>query len=75
MSIARADFSDLGIFYTKKISQIFHGKKPRSLNQVHKEIFKLAINTETARKIGYKIPSNLLKVANIIYDEIKITKE
>ena len=61
MSIARADFSDLGIFYTKKISQIFHGKKPRSLNQVHKEIFKLAINTETARKIGYKIPSNLLK--------------
>lgn len=69
MSIARYNLDHLGVFYSRALARIFNGSKPRSLNQIYKEPFKLAINLETARRIGYKVPRNVLSVANILYEK------
>ena len=68
LSVARENFDFLAPFYSTVIARIFNGTKPRAIPQVMKEKIRLAINLETARKIGYVIPPNLLKVADIVYD-------
>nr|WP_320190703.1 ABC transporter substrate binding protein [uncultured Desulfobacter sp.] len=71
MSISRKDYDDLGGFYAKTTGKIFNGAKPRNLKQEFKEPLKIAINTETAHKIDYKIPPAVLKIADEIYDHIE----
>jgi ABC-type uncharacterized transport system substrate-binding protein len=72
MSVARRNLDHLGVFYAKTLARILNGAKPRQLNQVCREPFSLAVNVETARRIGYNVPRNVLKVANVLYDKIEI---
>lgn len=71
MSIAKENFDALGLFEAETIAKIFNGAAPGELEQMFKNTLKLAINLETARRIGYKPPKNILKVADIIYETIE----
>ena len=71
MSIAKGDYKARGLWYAKKISQIFNGIKPRQLEQFFRDPQRIAINAETANVIGYHIPPNLLRVAEKVYKQIE----
>jgi ABC-type uncharacterized transport system substrate-binding protein len=73
MGIAREDYQPLGNFYAGAITGVFNGSKPRDLTQIYKEPLKLAINLETAEVIGYDIPPNVRKIADILYEKIDRT--
>ena len=70
MGIAREDYQPLGNFYAETIAGVFNGSKPRDLAQIYKEPLKLAINLEAAKLLGYDIPPNVKKIADILYDRI-----
>ena len=63
----RESFSNLGQYYAKSITKILKGTRPGDLDQVYEEPKKIAINLDTAKKIDYKPPPNILNVADIIY--------
>jgi ABC-type uncharacterized transport system substrate-binding protein len=71
MSIAKENFDALGMFEAETTAKIFNGAIPGKLEQVFKNTLKIAINLETARRIGYNPPANILKVADIIYETIE----
>ena len=70
MGIAREDYQPLGDFYAGTMAAIFNGAKPRDLPQIYQEPLKLAVNLEVARRIGYTIPPNVKRVADLIYETI-----
>jgi len=70
MSIAAAGFHDMGLWYAENMAKIFNGAKPRDLNQVFEDPNVIAINLETANRIGYEPPESILDIADIIYDTI-----
>jgi hypothetical protein len=74
MSIAKKNFDYFSTYYGETIAKILNGARPRDLNQVFREPLKLSINIETARIIDYKVPNNVLKVADIVYDKIEKDK-
>ena len=69
LSLSQADTSYLGMFYANTIAQIFHGARPRQLNQIWPEPTTLVINMETARSIGFDPPVNALLAADEIIDD------
>ncbi|MFH1139101.1 MAG: ABC transporter substrate binding protein [Pseudomonadota bacterium] len=71
MGIARADYASLGYFYAAVITKIFHGIKPRDIEQVYKEPLGIALNAKAAELTGYRIPPNLRKIADPIFDGIE----
>ena len=71
MSIAAAGFHDIGLWYAENMAKIFHGAKPRDLNQVFEDPDFIAINLETAARIGFDVPKSLLEVADKVYEEIE----
>jgi ABC-type uncharacterized transport system substrate-binding protein len=70
-SISRGGFKAAGRFHAEVMSRIFHGEKPRSIGQIFEDPKLIAVNTETARRIGYPIPKSILRIANEIYDTIE----
>ena len=72
ISVARENFDFLAPYYSSVIARIFNGTKPRDIPQVVREEMLLAVNLETARRIGYQFPPNVLKVADIVYEDIDI---
>lgn len=72
LSVARENFDFIAPFYATVVARIFNGVKPRDIPQVFKDKMRLAINLETAKTIGYQIPPNILKVADIMYDKIEV---
>lgn len=71
MSIARQDLSGVGLWTAKNIAKIFHGSQPRALNQVYEHPASIALNLETARRIGYEPPASILEIADEVYTEIE----
>ncbi len=71
MSIAYTDFQAAGQWYALKIAEILHGTSPRSLDQVFEMPGQVVINLETARRIGFEIPTGLLEAANEKYPSIE----
>lgn len=69
-SVAKENYSFLSPYYASVVARIFHGQRPRDIPQLMKEKMRLAINLETARRMGYTVPPNLLKVADIVYDTV-----
>lgn len=69
LGLAQADSSYLGMFYAQTIAQIFNGTPARELNQVWFEPAKLAINVDTARRIGFDPPVDTLLAADEIFPE------
>ena len=70
LSIARADFSEVGRWHAAVAAKIFNGAKARGLNQIFEDPKKIALNIETALLIGYDPPVDVLGAADEIYEEI-----
>lgn len=70
ISTARRDLIGLGQWTAEIIALILHGVSPRSLGQVYEVPSALAINMETARRIGYTPPESLMQIADVIFETI-----
>ncbi len=71
LSISRRDLSGLGLWTGRVVAQIFHGVKPRAIDQVYVMSSTIDINLETARRIGFLLPEGLLQVADERYEAIE----
>ncbi|WP_173179844.1 ABC transporter substrate-binding protein [Desulfosarcina ovata] len=67
LSIARAGFKYIAEFHAQTIAKIFNGAKPHDLDQLFQDPPRIAINTRTARIIGYDPPMEILNMADEIY--------
>ncbi len=56
----------LGAFHAEQMIAIFKGRRPRDLSMFMKDDLGMALNLETARKIGRDIPSDVLVSADVI---------
>ena len=74
LSIATAGFGPLGAFHAETLGKIFNGAKPRQLPQLFVSPAKIAINLETARRIGYDPSVDVLGAADEIYMKIEKPK-
>ncbi len=71
LSISSYDnFDPEGLWVADHIARIFHGTKPRDLPQIFEPQPAIAINMETARRIGFVPPPGLLEAADVIYEDI-----
>ncbi len=71
LSMAAPNFSFAGNFYARTITQIFHGIKPRDIPQLLIDPYKINVNIETAKRIGFHIPLDVLSESDAIYETIK----
>jgi len=74
LSIARADFREVGRWHAAVAAKIFNGAKPRDLDQIFEDPKKIALNLKTALLIGYDPPVDVLGAADEIYEEIAQAK-
>ena len=70
MSISRPNAEVTGDFQANVITRVLKGSRPRALNQVFEDPRRIAINLETAKIIGYKVPWSIMNVADEVYDSI-----
>lgn len=70
MSISQADFSYAADFHAKTATMVFHGKEPGSIPMIWNAPAKITINLETADRIGWYPPYDVLKAADRLYDTI-----
>jgi ABC-type uncharacterized transport system substrate-binding protein len=75
MSLSQASYKYIGDFYSKVISKVLNGAKPRDLDQVFEEPPKIAINLKTAEIIGYNPPVDVMLAADEIFQEIETPPE
>lgn len=71
LSIARPDFSGVGLFGAEQMTKFLTGVPANKLNQVFGDTPSIALNIEVANKIGYKPPFDIMLVADKVYTEIK----
>lgn len=71
MSMAPESFQGIGRFHAEIFSKIFNGAKPRNLPMVYETLPELTINIETARRIGFHFPMDVLSGAQQIYERIE----
>ncbi len=72
MSANQSDFKEDAKFYTRVMTQIFNGKKPRDISQLFESPIKVVVNLESAKKIGFRIPLDILAGASEIYETIQV---
>lgn len=70
LSLAPVDFAGIGQFGAQNMAKVFYDIPPRRLQQVFVHTPNIAINVEAAKKIDYKVPFELLLLADKIYTEI-----
>ncbi len=70
LSLYRADFSGIGRFGALTIVRVLQGKSPRSLTQIHGDTPSIVINLKVAELIGYRVPFEILLVADEIFLDI-----
>ncbi len=68
MSISQANWKYVGDFYAQTIAKVFNGAKIGQLEQVFEDPPKLAINLESAKKINFRFPLDILAGAFEIYE-------
>jgi ABC-type uncharacterized transport system substrate-binding protein len=66
LSIATSGFRDVAHYHATKIAQILNGAVPRELPILFEDPAKIAINLETAKKIGFDPPVYILRSADEI---------
>ncbi len=71
MSMARPEFYFAGGFYAAILAKIFNGAKPRDLPQVFLDPHNIYINIETARRIEFHPPVEVLSEASVIFETIQ----
>ena len=67
----REDTSESDDLYARTLAAIFHGARPRDLPQPYEDRGPIVVNTEVARRIGYKVPPGLLASAAKIVKRIE----
>jgi ABC-type uncharacterized transport system substrate-binding protein len=70
MGFSSIDFCSRGRFLADMAIQIFKGRKPREVNMINRPSPKIAVNLETALKIGFDFPLTILIASDEIYDKI-----
>lgn len=70
MSIAQLNYIYVGRFHAETIARIFNGALPRALPQVWQAPSKIALNLETAERIGYDPTIDILMASDEIFAEI-----
>ena len=75
MSLAQENFKPLGKFHARTFARILNGAKPRDLPMVFEDIQEIAINLETAKRIGFRVPLDVLAGAKEIYESIEKAPE
>ncbi|MDD3364345.1 MAG: ABC transporter substrate binding protein, partial [Syntrophomonas sp.] len=67
LSISVMDEVNIGRFGADNISKCLLGAKPRDLEQSFQSAPKIALNSEVAKKIGFKLPFELVIVLDEVY--------
>jgi len=70
MSIAQLNYLYVGRFHAETIARIFNGATPRALPQVWQAPSKIALNLETAERIGYDPAVDILMASDEIFTTI-----
>jgi ABC-type uncharacterized transport system substrate-binding protein len=70
LSLSQTDFQAIGMFYARTLAQILRGASPGSLLQVFEDPPVLAINMETAKRIGFNPPSDILAESEEVFTSI-----
>ena len=70
MSVTMYDFENFSEFGAYTIEKIMEGVKPRQLAQTFQGTPQIVLNLEVAKKCGYKIPIDILLVADKVYRNI-----
>ncbi|WP_243359356.1 ABC transporter substrate-binding protein [Fundidesulfovibrio terrae] len=70
LSLSQTDFKAIGLFYARAFSQILRGASPGSLPQVFEDPPVLAVNLETAKRIGFNPPSDVLAESEEVFTSI-----
>ncbi|MBC8440823.1 MAG: ABC transporter substrate-binding protein [Deltaproteobacteria bacterium] len=71
MGAGRSDFTADASFYVQSFAKILHGAKPGDLPQKFESPLKIVINLESAKKIGFRFPLDILAGAFEIHDTIQ----
>lgn len=69
-SLYRASFKGIGQFTASNIAKILNGIPPRELPQVFGETPSIALNMKVAEIIDYKVPFDILLIADKLYFDI-----
>ncbi len=73
MSLSTAEPLAVGRFHAAAIARIFNGARPRELEMTFDTPKKIAINLETAEKIGVDVTEALFRRASRAFDRIEST--
>lgn len=71
MSLSTAEPAAVGRFHAAAIARIFNGARPRELEMTFDTPKKIAINLETAEKIGVDVTEALFRRASRAFDRIE----
>lgn len=70
ITVSVMDEVNIGRFGADTISKCLHGTKPRDLEQSFQSAPQITLNTDVAKKIGFKLPFELLIVVDKTYQTI-----
>lgn len=70
-SIARDGFKAVGKYHAEVMAQVFNGAKPGQISQIFEDPKLIAINLQTAKAIGFKIPHSIMRIADKVYETIE----
>jgi len=70
ITLGEEAFRKIGLFHAKVAASAFNGVNVGELPLIFEDPRAVAVNMETARRIGYKVPPGLLLVAEDIYETI-----
>ncbi|OUD15394.1 hypothetical protein TPSD3_02375 [Thioflexithrix psekupsensis] len=71
MGMTDVSYKEVGFFHASTMAKIFNGAKPRQLNQEFPNPYRLAINVETERQIGFQFPDSILMMVDEVYTDIR----
>ncbi len=72
MSMTDANYEEVGLFHASTMAKIFNGATPRLLNQEFPNPYRLAINLETERRIGFTLPAFILMMVDEVYTDLAV---
>ncbi len=70
LSMSQTNFHDVGRFYARVIARVFHGDRPRDLEQVFEDQPHVALNVSTASAIGFIPSTEVLAGTDEFFDKI-----
>ena len=70
IALAAKDFRARGVILCNDMARILNGTLPGDLEQIYRNKFRLSINLEMARLIGWEVPRNLLSITDRVFETI-----